>query len=324
MDETLESRLSVHGGSSDDPNPKPDDACCRICLESSYKNGELISPCYCSGGSGFVHRDCLDQWRATKTGRCFTHCEVCQFEYLVDTVQEHEHGNKCRKVKFYGFVARDTAGLFLLMQLIICALAGIIYECDTFKNILNIWPWFSQCSAPDKQCFPHTTYYFCGFVLMLAIVGIMGVMFGCLSGNSSSSSNSNCDCGGCHFMYCGNCDCNCDGAGKECGAVILVFIILLAVVGLFVCIFLAPVVFQRILQRHYKVLWLKQECKKFVVMDMYGKQLPPRPSAPPNHDVANRGLLQEEGGNGLNDIESGMTAPSAPPQYPSFPKELYD
>ena len=35
---------------------------CRYCLEGG---GLLISPCACSGTNQYVHRECLDQWRAT-------------------------------------------------------------------------------------------------------------------------------------------------------------------------------------------------------------------------------------------------------------------
>ena len=61
---------------------------CRICFESQERPGDgdpgnpLISPCRCSGGSRFVHRRCLAQWRAADTRRdAAFKCEVCLFRY---------------------------------------------------------------------------------------------------------------------------------------------------------------------------------------------------------------------------------------------------
>nr|CAB3490253.1 unnamed protein product [Digitaria exilis] len=37
---------------------------CRICLETDGR--DFIAPCKCKGTSKYVHRDCLDHWRAVK------------------------------------------------------------------------------------------------------------------------------------------------------------------------------------------------------------------------------------------------------------------
>ncbi|CAF1545176.1 unnamed protein product, partial [Rotaria sordida] len=36
---------------------------CRICLDTDNSN-DIISPCLCSGNSAYVHRKCLNHWRA--------------------------------------------------------------------------------------------------------------------------------------------------------------------------------------------------------------------------------------------------------------------
>ena len=38
-------------------------AVCRICL-SEEEPESLIAPCLCAGTSKWVHRECLDEWRA--------------------------------------------------------------------------------------------------------------------------------------------------------------------------------------------------------------------------------------------------------------------
>ncbi|RWV97418.1 hypothetical protein GW17_00039793 [Ensete ventricosum] len=37
---------------------------CRICLETDGR--DFIAPCKCKGTSKYVHRECLDHWRAVK------------------------------------------------------------------------------------------------------------------------------------------------------------------------------------------------------------------------------------------------------------------
>jgi len=54
-----------------------DDARCRICFG---QEGELITPCKCSGTCAFVHRDCLDAWRAAQESARGV-CGTCGFRY---------------------------------------------------------------------------------------------------------------------------------------------------------------------------------------------------------------------------------------------------
>jgi len=54
---------------------------CRICLEKGGSSMfSLIAPCLCKGTSAFVHRECLDKWRA-QSARAFSFCRECGFEY---------------------------------------------------------------------------------------------------------------------------------------------------------------------------------------------------------------------------------------------------
>ncbi|MBN3276335.1 MARH3 ligase, partial [Polyodon spathula] len=53
---------------------------CRICHEGS-NNGDLLSPCECSGSLAMVHRGCLEHWlMASNT----SHCELCRFEFALE------------------------------------------------------------------------------------------------------------------------------------------------------------------------------------------------------------------------------------------------
>lgn len=60
---------------------------CRLCLDSgeNEETGPLIVPCRCSGSVQYVHRQCLDRWRATRhNANTFDMCEVCKFRYVID------------------------------------------------------------------------------------------------------------------------------------------------------------------------------------------------------------------------------------------------
>lgn len=76
---------------------------CRICLEE----GDLISPCNCTGTAAFVHAECLVRWLNT-SGR--TDCEICKYEYIFEERYE-KRCVVCPKVSLYG---RYTGSIFLL------------------------------------------------------------------------------------------------------------------------------------------------------------------------------------------------------------------
>jgi len=238
---------------------------------------DLIAPCRCKGSSKWIHRSCLDQWRATKReGRAFTHCGTCDFEFVVQVVGDSESAERCRKIRYTAFVARDTFALFILLQAMIAALAGITYACDSKQNVRNMFP-----SAISDS--PIAAYYLTGLILFFAILGLCGLVAFCC-GHFNDPTNSRgyrsdpcLNCGLCYVGDCGhtNCNnCNCNGNDGGFLVVIVVIVLLLALLGVIVGVFLATVILQRIMQRHVRVLWLKEEAKKYVVQDMDGKDLP--------------------------------------------------
>jgi E3 ubiquitin-protein ligase DOA10 len=93
---------------------------CRICLFADPSD-DLIAPCRCSGSMKFVHRNCVDEFRATKLGRAFTHCPQCHFEYVV-RIDDDTDEERRRRRRFKLFVARDTIAVFLAIQILIASL----------------------------------------------------------------------------------------------------------------------------------------------------------------------------------------------------------
>ncbi|KAJ6305415.1 hypothetical protein OIU78_020871 [Salix suchowensis] len=66
---------------------------CRICLETDGR--DFIAPCKCKGTTKYVHRECLDQWRAVKDDRPRTgqdkmlHLHGGYSHYVNGSVNEH-------------------------------------------------------------------------------------------------------------------------------------------------------------------------------------------------------------------------------------------
>ena len=52
---------------------------CRICYDSNEME-QLIAPCLCDGDLKYVHRECLDEYRAIHISSvAFTQCNTCRF-----------------------------------------------------------------------------------------------------------------------------------------------------------------------------------------------------------------------------------------------------
>lgn len=275
---------------------------CRICLEE-YPHSELcaealIAPCRCTGSRKFVHRGCLDTWRATKTGgRSFTHCEVCNFEYEIEVLDEENH-DRCRRMKFHAHVARDTIAVFVVIQLIIMAIGGLLMVIDPQGAMRSVLPqWLGEHNK--------TSYYVWGFFILLVILGIFGLLHVCINGTGRHRAG-----GDCNFCYCGD-PCHCHGGGGDDAAGLLVMLVvigvILAFIGLFVGIFLASLVLQKIVQRHYRKLWLKSETKKYRVVDLNGRMLPDPATA------------------AVDNVPMAYPVPSAPDMAPqhTYPEGLY-
>ena len=246
---------------------------CRICLDSTNPT-DLISPCLCKGGSAYVHRKCLDDWRAlNKNDRGFKFCEVCQFEYIIETVDDNPSADKKRLWIFRLLVARDITAIVLLIQAFIIGLAFLMQGADKNNHaIRDLYP--SSMSS-------YGVYYLSSLILFLAVLGLFGLIGFCfIMGSNDQTTRSNYSCVYC-FFYCGNCNncngggnCNCNGGGgggEGIVVVLLVIVVLFAILGIFFGIIIGTIIVKEILARHAKKLWLRQETKKYIVKDLQGR-----------------------------------------------------
>ncbi|KAK7399492.1 hypothetical protein VNO78_10676 [Psophocarpus tetragonolobus] len=281
---------------------------CRICLDTHGK--DFIAPCKCKGTSKYVHRECLDHWRAVKEGFAFAHCTTCKAPYNLRV-----HGDrKWRAFKFRFFVTRDILFIFLAVQLVIASLAYLVYLIDGYQQyyLHLVWGFGSELSF----------YYICGALLFFVLLGLSGCFITCydqrvLSNDLTQPCREICLCccqpGICtdchlHGTLCTLVDCNacCEGCGNmvaECGSCMrggseeaglpffcimaLIFLVLFTVLGIFYSVLVATMVGQRIWQRHYHILAKRMLTKEYVVEDIDGQITGPNwtPPSLPAEDV---------------------------------------
>jgi hypothetical protein len=244
-------------------------ACCRICLEAESEIGdELISPCMCKGTQQFVHRSCLDHWRSVKEGFAFSHCTTCkaQFHLRVETWED----NSWRKMKFRLFVARDVFLVFLAVQLTIAVIGAVAYFLDRDGSFRNS---FSDGWDRFLSKHPIPFYYCIGVVVFFVLLGFFGLIVHC----SSINDNQDPCLAGCRNCCYGWGILDCLPASLEaCFALVLVFIVIFAILGIAYGFLAATMAVQRIWQRHYHILTKRELTKEYVVEDLHGNYTPPK------------------------------------------------
>jgi len=242
---------------------------CRICLDECERK-ELIAPCSCKGTQRWVHRACLDQWRATREDRAFSKCTECMFEYhLVSRNADSADARRKRMVRYSFLVARDFALAFALTQSAVLFFSFIGYGADSGSQTL--------LKAFHAETHARLFYYFFGLVLFLATVGLL-FMVGALG-----TVTGGCDCCrdchpfGCYYapdccMVCPQCgECGALTTAEcsaECGPAALVVLGLLAIVGVFASFFAGVAYVGRVTARHLHVLQKQGLAADFIVKDL--------------------------------------------------------
>ncbi|KAJ7945358.1 Zinc finger protein [Quillaja saponaria] len=263
---------------------------CRICLETEGR--DFIAPCKCRGTSKYVHRECLDHWRAVKEGFAFAHCTTCKAPYHL---QVHAAADRrWRTLKFQFFVTRDIIFIFLAVQLVITSLAYLVYLIDGHQQF-----WLRLSWGFDRA------------LLFFALLGLSGCFITCYDQRVRNDFTQPCRelylcccqprvCADCHlpgtlcmWTDCTTCFENCGTMTTECGCLEgageaglpILFIVALVMVGLFIGIFysvlVVTMVVQRIWQRHYHILAKRMLTKEYVVDDVDGDMTGTDWSPPP-------------------------------------------
>ena len=226
---------------------------CRVCFEEGTNlNDPLIAPCNCNGGIKWIHRSCLDDWRATKTQQSFTKCEICHFTYELIELQESVNEERTRRFIYYTYVMGHI-GLGLVALEAVCALlALILYGLDSKQHSLATY-----LGATESNDFLGA-YVLWAHLALFFLIGCVGLLCALCLGSSGGSNTTYC-----FWMDCGNNDTN------GCSLILLlVMVIVVAAIGLFIGIYIASEYFRQIFQRRREVLWKKQEVKRLIVKDL--------------------------------------------------------
>uniref|UniRef100_A0A1J3F6Q7 E3 ubiquitin-protein ligase MARCH3 n=1 Tax=Noccaea caerulescens TaxID=107243 RepID=A0A1J3F6Q7_NOCCA len=245
--------------------------CCRICLEndSELLGDELIAPCMCKGTQQFVHRSCLDHWRSVKEGFAFSHCTTCKAQFHLRVEPFEDNNSWRRKAKFRLFVARDVLLVFLAVQTVIAVIAGFAYVMDKdgeFRNSFND-DWDRILSKH-----PIPFYYCIGVVTFFVLIGFLGLILHCSSLNGNDPRMAGCQ--NCCYGW-GILDCF-PASMEACFALVIVFVVIFAILGLAYGFLAATMAIQRIWQRHYHILTKRELTKEYIVEDLHGCYTPPK------------------------------------------------
>lgn len=270
---------------------------CRICLQDSDQK-DLIQPCLCKGSQQFVHRSCLDEWRATHhNANCFDQCGTCLFRYIVEV--DIDPVAESKRIALYRFlVARDIAIALTFLNIVVAILGSIVYAADSdrkFQAYLNI-------SAVG-------TYYLMGWFLLFALTGFMGCCFAMCSDRGHNDSMC--------FCYCYDCPSGGGGSSDDGAAIVLLVVCLvLAVFGLFIGMVLFSEYIAKVSKDHMHVLWKHQEAKKFRVKDFSG-------TAGPEQHIEQHGADPDIVQNGAED-RNVLLNPKASENFSDYvPKPVY-
>ncbi|XP_063947113.1 uncharacterized protein LOC108219037 isoform X3 [Daucus carota subsp. sativus] len=220
------------------------------------KDDELISPCMCKGTQQFVHRMCLDHWRSVKEGFAFSHCTTCKAQFHLQVVK-FEDGS-WRKTKFRLFVARDVCLVFFAVQTLIAVNAGIAYLLDKDGAFRNS---FDDCWDHKLSKHPITFYYTIGVLGFLVLLGFFGLILHCSSFHSSDPRMAGCQ--NCFYGW-GILD-SFPASLEACFALVLVFVVIFAILGIAYGFLAATMAIQRIWQRHYHIL-AKRELTQVIIL----------------------------------------------------------
>ncbi|CAN1216567.1 hypothetical protein LINPERPRIM_LOCUS661 [Linum perenne] len=230
---------------------------CRICLESDCEPGT----------QQFVHRVCLDHWRAVKEGFAFSHCTTCKAQFHLRVALFEE--NSWRKIKFRLFVTRDVLLVFLAIQTMIAAMGGIAFLMDKDGEFRNS---FSDGWDRILSKHPIPFYYCIGVMAFFVLLGFFGLILHCSTLNSSDPRMAGCQ--NCCYGW-GILDCF-PASMEACFALAVVFVVIFAILGIAYGFLAATMAIQKIWQRHYHILAKSELTKEYIVEDLHGCYSPPK------------------------------------------------
>lgn len=208
---------------------------CRICLEDESTTDNFIVPCKCKGTAKYIHRHCLDKWRATTSNReAFTHCTTCNFRFIIERFNDTIAKQRRRLWIYRYYVCRD---LFISLILFISAFLLLTCLCQ----YLNIYINLEIFDLFESQ---FLNYCLSTLIIILGIMGFVTFVF-LMIGPQHNVLHTPLN--------------NCSG---------LLFVMLGLIIG--IGIIMGYIV--KIIDKHKETLWLYQETKHLIVKDFKNRE----------------------------------------------------
>ena len=179
---------------------------CRICLEGEGEGaggggrgggGGLIAPCLCAGSQRWVHRACLDEWRAVCEDRAFSRCTECLAPYHITVSERAARRGGWPRGRFLLLLARDFAGAFLAAQAVVCGLGAAAGGADALRGrgrpggapllaaaaragLLGGGASAGGGASPPPFCWGAAVlYYLCGLLSAFVLLGVGAALRWC-------------------------------------------------------------------------------------------------------------------------------------------------
>lgn len=229
----------------------------------------LISPCSCKGSMKYVHRACLDRWRAlSPKADSFYRCDQCLTPYQF--IDMNEKLSPLRYIKYFLYVGLDILIFLVLWQIAVLVCTGVyalidytllsgntgrwvkflpsgimyyLYGNASFFFVLGIFAIFamlvfcimSALKKPSHTSYTPTyyrgyeSYFFTDWLLIWFILSRPTVHPFCCPIVPIGCFNDNTGCGNCGD--CGNCDIGGDsGSGGGILGVLIAAVIIIVVI----------------------------------------------------------------------------------------------
>ena len=137
---------------------------CRICLEEDSVNN-LIYPCKCSGGSKYIHKECLNEWRTTSENRDnMDRCECCHYEYKFKRINDMYESKFSKFCKCFV----NAPFLFYAMYVGLSILIGqFIYFLDNGNVIQKVYVIGEDTISPLYYIFGASVIFFTQILIIL-------------------------------------------------------------------------------------------------------------------------------------------------------------
>lgn len=277
-----------------DDEEDDDGKCCRNCHDTSGR--DFIAPCACTGSIKWVHRSCLNEWRAVSPNpRSFTHCDICGTEYQM---RFEKKGRALAEAKFAFLIIRDFTIALLINQVLVLLCSVFIWGIQ----LTDPTPFVDAGWDHPPVWFVAYIYGWLFFFFMLGCFGLVsGVLWlcGCCDGSlcgrrgattydtynygwtgyyfwffyfpspSTHYHHNHHHIGGLSSTDCSGCDCkgNSD-VGDGLLYVLIALVVLIIILGIVFALVLTVLIAYFIVTRHWRVLRQRHNAGRWVVDDL--------------------------------------------------------